>query len=124
LLGSTESVLGLEEQRRLEGTQRGERNAGETLIDQQQVEQDSLNTWETGCIVRGCLRTSKRNVSLQERWSTGGKGVERQDERYWEEEGTKAMVKHAGESTGQDVETEKENGEPQRGSARPQQPVI
>jgi len=53
-----------------------------------------------------------------------GKGVERQDERYWEEEGTKAMVKHAGESTGRDVETEKENGESQRGSARPQRLVI
>jgi len=32
LLGGTESALGLEERRRLEGTQRGERNAGETPI--------------------------------------------------------------------------------------------
>jgi len=32
LLSGTESALGLEEQRRLEGMQRGERNMGETSI--------------------------------------------------------------------------------------------
>jgi len=31
LLGGTESALGLEERRRLEGTQRGERNVGENF---------------------------------------------------------------------------------------------
>jgi len=44
LLGGTESALGLEERRRLEGMQRGERNVGENFDNQKQVERDSLNT--------------------------------------------------------------------------------
>ena len=124
MLGGTESALGLEERRRLEGTQRGERNAGENFDRSARSRARQLKymgDWLYSKRPSENIETKCKSVRKAEH---RGKGVERQDERYWEAEGTKAMVKHAEKSTGRDVETEKENGEPQRGSARPQQPVI